>query len=280
MPTEQTTTVVDPAVATNTTTEVATTPSVASLKDDDLVEIVVRGETVRKPWKEARAGFQMQEDYTRSKQELSAQAKELKELFDGLKAQKQTVAERELALDRILGRATPQNTPENPKDDDIVAHGEMKRQFETLKKDLMDQFQSTLRGEIEKTTQARQFERFEDLTNTAVDSLLKEHPSLSKIPRLAAVLKLEAAEDKPQTEKDMVAALVKVGKRLAKSLDDDYTERRKEEVTRKQQTLERGPIAEKGVPQYKPIEKSYGPRGKINWDQLEKDIIGQIETLD
>lgn len=253
-------------------------PVPVSLKDDDLVEIVWKGEKITKPWKQARNEMQMQEDYTRSKQEIAQQAKELRELHETVQSRSASVAEKELALDKILGRATP--SPVVPADDEVV----------TMKgvRDMLEQFGSRFKGEVDTTIQnnARQtleqtqFQRFENLTSEAVEALQKENPILAKIPELDTILKKSALKDKPTNEREMVTALVKAGKALAKTIDDDFTERRKAEVTRKEKLQVNAPIPG-GSPSFKaPEGKNYikkGSRNKIDWDSIEADAIAAAE---
>jgi hypothetical protein len=257
------------------------TPTPVSLKDDDLVEVVVRGEKVLKPWKEARGGVQMQEDYTRSKQELAKQAKELTDLFTTLKSRESTIAEKETALDAILGRAPRHETkPDVIGDDDVVTGKQMK---EILAKQ-RGEFETTLTTKLDeqssRSSQERLFQRWEDLTTETVESLKKETPVLSRIPQLDLLLKREALADKPQSEGELKQAIVKAGQRLAKQLDDEYTERRKAEVTRKKEIIDRGPTLAKGGPQFQPPKKSYGERGRINFDELERDVLAAVEAAE
>lgn len=256
----------------------ATTP--VSLKDEDIVEVVWKGEKVLKPWKQAKAEIQMQEDYTRSKQELAKQAKELKELYDGLNTRSASVAEKEAALDRILGR-TPANEPaKGPADDDVPTVGNVKALLAEALKGFRGEVDTTIKGVSQQTQETIQFQRFETLTNEAMDALTKEHPLLSKIPQLDMILKKEALKEKPENEKQMVQALVKAGKALAKTFDDDYTERRKAELVKKQDLIKNAPLSG-GSPSFKaPEGKNYikkGSRNKIDWDAIEKDAIEAAE---
>lgn len=255
-----------------------TTPSPVSLKDDDLVEIVWKGEKVLKPWKQARNEMQMQEDYTRSKQELSNQAKEIRELHDTLQSRSATIAEKELALDKILGRATPSVIP--PADDEVVTMKGVRDMLAEFGKSFKGEVDTTIQNNTRQTQEQVQFQRFESLTSEAVEALQKEHPLLAKIPELDTVLKKSALKDKPTNEREMVTALVNAGKKLAKAFDDDYTERRKAEVTRKEKLQTNAPIPG-GSPSFKaPEGKNYlkkGSRNKIDWDSVEADAIAAAE---
>lgn len=67
-----------------------TEAQLAKLADDQLVEIVVNGETVQMPWKEAKAGFSRHADYTRKAQALAREKQEFESQRPALiEAQKQ-----------------------------------------------------------------------------------------------------------------------------------------------------------------------------------------------
>lgn len=267
--------------ATSVEQPVVTAPVPVSLKDDDLVEIVWKGEKITKPWKQARNEMQMQEDYTRSKQEIAQQAKELRELHETVQSRSASVAEKELALDKILGRATP--SPVVPADDEVVTMKSVREMLAEFGRGFKGEVDQTIQNNSIKTQEQAQFQRFESLTSEAVEALQKEHPILGKIPELDTVLKKSALKDKPTNEREMVTALVKAGKALAKTIDDDYTERRKAEVTRKEKLQVNAPIPG-GSPSFKaPEGKNYikkGSRNKIDWDSIEQDAIAAAEGDD
>jgi hypothetical protein len=248
-----------------------------NLKDDDLVEVVWKGEKVVKPWKEARANIQMNEDYTRGKQEVAKQAKELKELYEGLKGRELSVKEKEEAIDRILGRSQVETKPDP---NEVLTRAQLQDILAQERGVLAKEFESKLSQQTTRADQDRMFQRWEDLTESTVESLVKENPQLKSVPQLAFVLKREALEDKPQTEKEMTAAIVKAGKRIAQNMDESYAERRKADSVRKQQLTTKGSEPAGGTSVFAPSKKTYGERGKIHWDELEKDVLAAVEGLD
>ena len=258
------------------------TPKPVSLKDDDLVEVVWKGQTVTKPWKEARNNIQMQEDYTRSKQELSTKAKEVQDLYDSLTARDKEIREKETALDAILGRAPKGQGKEELAPDATPTVSQIK---EMLNEQLQS-LESRLSGKVEQTTkqteEARLFQRWEDLTNDAADRLVKEHPILAKVPLLAEALKKAAYADKPTSEKEMVASIVKAGKRLAQTFDEEFTARKKADAIKRDELKTKGPEAPGGGPSLTvPSNKSYMKgRNKIDFDSIERDAVAAIEAMD
>ena len=253
-------------------------PVPVSLKDDDLVEIVVGGEKVLKPWKEARANVQMGADYTRKTQSVAQQAKELQELFDGLTAKEKSIKEKEAAIDAILGR-TPQNTgTPKPAADEVLTFGQLQELLKEHGENLTKQFESRVEQTTRQSEEVRNFQRWEDLTIQASESLVKEHPVLADIPQLDVILKREAMKDKPTNERELVEAIVKAGKATAVKLEQGYTNRRKQEALRRETLTTKGPERSSGVPQFAQPKKTYGEGRRINWSEIERDVIAALEA--
>lgn len=271
--------VVDP----NAAVVVTETPQAFAIPDDANVEVIVRGEKVLMPWKQARGGIQMQEDYTRSKQDLAKQAKELKDVYDAVKTREMTIAEKEAAIDAILGRQPKKETKpsiDQLGDDEVVDAKTVKQLLASQRDELNKTLDDKLNEARGQDAQRAMFQRWEDLTTETVSALKKEAPVLNRIPQLDIVLKREALQDKPQTEAEMKQAIVKAGQRLAKQLDDEYVERRKAEVTRKQELTTKAPTLVQGGPQFQAPKKSYGERAKINFDEIENDVIAALDALE
>lgn len=267
--------VIDPNVS------VVEEPKLVNLKDDDLVEIIWKGEKIQKPWKEARANVQFQEDYTRSKQALTSRAKEMEELFTGLQAKERELKEKELAIDKILGRSPePRVEPDDP--EEVLTRGQLQAILKDHTETLSKRFESTVDTATRQGEEYRVFQRLEDLTTDTVEALVKENPLLEDIPHLALVLKREALEEKPTNERDMVKALVKVGKHMADKLDARYNERKKAEVVKRQQLVEKGTERTGGRQPFEAPKKDYLKKNsrRIDWDAIEKDAIAATEALE
>jgi hypothetical protein len=255
-------------------------PVPVSLKDDDIVEVVWKGETVRKPWKEARANIQMQEDYTRSKQELSRNASAVKELNDKLTARQQEMDAKELALDKLLGRTSPGNVKQDLSDDEVPTVKAVREMLAELKSGLTTATESTINTRVGEVEQRALFQQFDKITEQTVEALTKENPLLATIPELDTVLKRQAMKDKPTTQKEMTDAMVKAGKAIAKKLDDAYAERRKQETLKKNELTTKGPIHEGGAPQFKVPDKTFikkGTRNTIDYDAIEREVLSQYD---
>lgn len=261
-----------------------------SLKDEDMVEVEVGGQKVQKSWKDARSSMMMHEDYTRKTQATAAQAKELKELFDGLTAKQKEILEKETALDAILGRSKPNEKPQAVGDDDVVTGKQarellasaLKEQSEKLTSDLTNKFST----ETSQREQARQFARWEEKVDEVADRLVKEHPVLKRIPQLSLVLKREALSEKPENEKEMVAALVQAGTKMAKAFDDEVTERIKQKTVKKEELVRKGPQAPGGSSTssidtfVKDSAKYMRSNRGINFDKIEADVLAALDSLD
>lgn len=258
---------------------VDTKPTPVSLKDEDLVELTVDGQKVHKSWKEVRDGGQRQEDYTRGKQEVALRLKEVKELYDGLTAKQKEVFDKESAIDAILGRTSGLNKPAS-NDDEVVPLGTIKQTVQEMLNAERAEFQKTMTSQLENANTQRVYERWEEKVVDTVEKLTKDHPILAKIPNLVGALKRAAKDDNPQTEQEMLSAIVKAGKRVAKDIDDDYAERRKADDVRRKQLKEKGPEPANGQTSFKAPDKSYVKNRKVNWDELEKDVVKAIEDMD
>ena len=263
-------------------TEQQQTATPMAIPDDALVEVQVDGKPVVKPWKEARANIQMHEDYTRKSQSVAAQAKELRELFDGLTAREKAIVEKETAIDTILGRTKSSKGDSQTQlaDDDVPTVGQIKALLKEHSDSLTTTVTSKLTEQRTADEQAATFRRWEDLTQQTVESLQKEHPILAKVPQLDIILKREALKDKPQTEKEMTAAIAQAGKRLAETFDAEFTERKKKEAVRKQELTAKGSQPPGGTPSFTAPKKSYGERARINFDEIERDVLAAIEGAD
>lgn len=251
-------------------------PQLASIKDDELVEVVVRGETVRKPWKEARAGIQMQDDYTRSKQDLAKQAKELQTLYEAVKGRQSELDTREAAIKAALGG---HKAEEPPDPDEVLTRRQLQEILNSHSKDVDERLSKTWNERSEADTQARMFERWEGLTTQTASHLIKEHPVLAVIPELATVLKRAAAKDGPQTEDDMVKFMTAAGNKIAADLEKHTTESHKEEALKKKRLVENGPLPPGGRASFEPPAKSYVKGRKVDYNAIEKDVISAIEQL-
>lgn len=265
-----------------TPVEKVETPAPMSIPDDALVEVLVDGKPVVQPWKEARAGIQMQADYTRKSQAVAKQATELRELFDGLTAREKAIVEKETAIDSILGRTKPgqKDGQSTLADDDVPTVAQIKQLLKEHTEGLTKQVDSKLTEQRTADEQTKTFQRWEDLTQTTVESLTKEYPLLSNVPQLDVVLKREALKDKPQSEKEMTTAIYQAGKRLNESLDKAFVERKKAEAIRKQELTAKGSQPPGGVPSFKAPTKTYGERARVNWDEIERDAIAAVEAAE
>lgn len=254
-------------------------PTPVSLKDDDLVEYTVSGEKVVKTYKEVKDGWQRQEDYTRGKQEVASKLKEVKELYDGLTAKQKELFTKEEAIDAVLGR-TPRTNKPAINDDDVVPAGTVKSMVQEMLAQEREAFNKTLSASLASQSEAQTFARWEEKVVDTVERLTKEHAILAKIPNLVGTLKKLAQADNPQSEAEMLQAIVKSGKRVAKDIDDDYAERRKQDDIKRKNLREKGPEPAGGQASFKAPEKSYVKGRRIDWDGLEKDVIAQLEHMD
>ena len=253
-------------------------PKVATIGDDELVEIIWNGEKIKQPWKEARANIQKAEDYTRKTQHVAKQTKDLEDLFNGLTAKQRELAEKEAAIDAVLGRSSG-HKPESktPAADEVMTYGQLQAILKEHTENLGRQFSSTLQETTAKSEQERVYQRWEDRASETVSQLVKENPILKTIPQLDIVLKREAGKASPTSEQEMFQALVSSGKKLASDLEHVVTERQKEKAQRREQLSTKGPEPAGGAPVLS-TKKTYGEGRKINWKEIEADVIAALDN--
>lgn len=254
-------------------------PTPVSLKDDDIVEVLVDGQPVRKPWKEARGGIMRQEDYTRKTQAGAEERRRLGELYEQVKARQEVIAQKEAAIDAILGRTPNVPQPNQLPDDEVITAGQMRQ--------ILAEHARTLRGEVDsrveqssaQAEETRQFQRWEDKTTETVGALVKEHPFLEDVPNLDLVLKREALKEKPQSEADMFQAILRAGKSLADKLEKRFQERQKELSLKKSKLTQNGPEPKGGTTQFT-SKKTYGTGRVVDWQDIERDVISAISAIE
>ena len=256
------------------------TPTPVNFKDDDLVEFTVNGEKVQKTYREVKDGWQRQEDYTRKTSEVASRLKEVRELYEGLTAKQKELVTKEEAIDAVLGRAPQGGHKQTVADDEVVPYGTIKQTVADMLKAAREEDRQLLSQTLSATAEQATFARWEEKVVDTVEKLTAAHPVLGKIPNLVGALKREARDANPQTESEMLAAIVKAGKRVAKDIDDDYSERRKQDDIKRKNLREHGPEPGGGQTSFKAPEKSYVKGRKIDWDGLEKDVIAQLEAMD
>ncbi len=248
-----------------------------TFKDTDVVEVTVDGKPERMTYAEAKAGWQRQADYTRKTQGVSAKARELQTLYEGLSTKEKALLEKEAAIDAILGRSGPKTKQEELNPEDVTTVGQVKKMLDEFRASMTGEVSTKLTAAQQEAEQQRTFQRWEDMTQQAVTSLTKENPLLGKIPHLDAILKKEAKQYNPQSEQEMVQAIIKAGKKLANEFDTEFKERSKQNALRKSQLRENGPAPKGGETVFQSPKKAYGTGRKIDWKDIEKDVISAIE---
>lgn len=258
-------------------TKVENEPQLVNIPDDHIVEVLVDGEPVRMPWKEAKASVMRQADYTRKTQGVSAKVKEVNELYTGLTAKQKELMEKEAAIDAILGRTsrTPQSTEMAA--DEVLTYGQIKELMAKEREELTKTLRGELTSTVEKTEQERTFARWEERTEELVEAIQQEHDVLQDIPHLSAILKREALKVNPQTEKEMLKAIKDVGKGLADKLNKRYQDKKKADAIKRTNLVKKGPEPSGGVPQFT-TNKTYGKNRQINWSELEGDAIAAFDS--
>lgn len=263
----------------NVDTSLNTERKPVQLKDDDLVEITIDGKPEVVPYKDARGMVMRHADYTRKTQTVAQERAKLQELFDGLKSRAEQIAEKEAAIDRILGRQ-PQNQHQDLPDDEVMTAGQVREMLRKEREAFQNEHRQSIGKTVEQLREEQVFSRLDAMTGDAVDALVKEHPVLGDIPNLHSTLKLQAREFNPRTDRELVEAILKSGKKMVERIDARYVTLSKEKALTKKKLVSNGPERQGGVTQFQTQNKTYGKGRKIDWNELENDVVAALENIE
>lgn len=266
----------DPAIADPDPKPEPDAKAALDIPDDAVIEVMVDGVATRMTGKEAKGGWQRQADYTRKTQSVSAKGKEIQNLWDEITKQKVELDAKDLALDKVLGRAPKTDTPVIA-DDEMLTHGQLKQllseQFGALEQRMTQG--ASVRSKEE--SEARTTQRWEDLIETTKEKLVEEFPNLEDIPHLTTVLKREAGNTNPTTEKEMLQAIIDAGKNTSERIEKRFVERQKEVAVKKATLVKNGPVPPGGSPQLT-TQKTYMKGRSVDWAELEKDVTAVLQS--
>jgi hypothetical protein len=205
--------------------------------------------------------------------------RQLRELYEQVKARQETIAQKEAAIDAILGRSPRVPQQNQLPDDEVITAGQLRQMLAEHAQNLRGEGETRVNETSAQAEEARQFQRWEDKTAETVGALVKEHPYLEDVPNLDLVLKREALKEKPQSEADMFQAILRAGKALADKLEKRFQERQKEAATRKSKLTQNGPEPKGGATQFT-SKKTYGQGRQVDWADIERDVVAAISAIE
>lgn len=281
---------------------------IADLTDDTLVKVIVDGEEVLKPWKEAKSELSGRFKFTSEMQRLATERKAVTAAQEQQAQQQQALAQ--LQQERNQLAALLQNPqllqqyaqqvaqPQAPTAESVLAQLGFNNQDEIVTvADAMKIAQHLSNMQVTQATGAlqHQFQQaFEQLaareavikqdirdaqeTESYISSLndtftetLKANPILSAVPQVEELIRYEVSRMNPATLEDAQDAIQKVAGEIVESLNQRFIEQNKSKVIAKQKlaTQTIEPPVGTGV-QPQPIQAVDSKTGKVNWDQLRK----------
>ena len=252
-----------------------------SLKDDDLIEVVVDGKPVQMAWKDARGGFMRNADYTRKTQEAARLRTEAESLQEQVSQAKQTLQQREAQINEVLGNpekvaawyqmllANRQQAGQPPAQAQAGAQADLAQ--------LQEQILAQTQERIEKATEELEVRQlaanYVQELSKATDALKDEYPQLKAVRGIDRILREEVQQMKPSSIQEAKTMLTAAAKAQAEELDSHFTERQKKAAAGKTQATGIEPPGGKGV---LPAPKKYkGPDDPA----FEQDLTQQIQKL-
>lgn len=201
------------------TTPVESTPSLVNLDDNALVELKIGGQTVQKPWAEARTGFMLHGDYTAKTQTLAEQRRAFEAQQAEFEATRQQVDALKTRLSEVMGDPSKiaalamaafakqqGQTTAQPSEPTPITSADLP----ALQKAIAEMARREAEATLSARERAIEEKRLESDFTTYTEGLLKDHP-LSKIPGVADTLYAEAAKMGPKSieeAKQFIATIV------------------------------------------------------------------------
>lgn len=242
---------------------------VVTAADDDLVEVVVNGETKQIPWKEARSGVMFQADYTRKTQE---HANRVKEYNAAVEEYNRRFAELEAAQKALEGNKVTPTAEQKVGPDDLLTAGQFEKELSLREAKIKAENEKVLRETLGKLEAERTFQRWDEKSNELIETLVEKLPELKVYGDHAArILKLDARQFSPTDEKGMLDSIKKSAKLHSDKLKKDREDFMKAEAVRKAELAKKGPIPPGGhIPP--PPARNFNKGRAIDFKAIENAI--------
>jgi hypothetical protein len=292
------------ADATSTNVDNASASKLASLKDEDLVEVTVDGQPVQMTWKDAKGGVMRQSHYTKSMQQLRAEQSQfesqrtalakdsenlqvLRSLLTNRDMLRQFVAQQHpdlLSAQQQLADAAAQVDP-----DDIATVGQIQQAQQTLiqRQQLMQQeFLQQLNQreeQLTRTIEDRQATaKLSTDINTTVKGLFKEHQHIADlIPNAEQVLRYEVLQLQPTTAEETLEAFKTVFGGWVEKFNATVKATTKQQVVAKHKLTTNNIQPPGGAPpqpeptSFKKVNKMTG-KHEVDWDAIRASALDSL----
>jgi hypothetical protein len=274
-----------------------TAAQLAQIADDQLVEVIVDGQPVQMPWKDAKAGFSRHADYTRKaqalareRQELEAQRGPLSEAAQQRDAFIQLFDNKEL-LRKVLEAKHPDLIGQPAKDaaaaiaanapsmdpEEIATVGQVQQFLQNAQQTIKQEIESAraaLRKEIETATRGvednLETAKLSTQINGTVAEIFKADPLIEKlIPNANELLRWNVQQLNPQTPEETLAAFRQVAAGWSESIKEQIAAHNKTLVINKQQLVDNNIQAPGGSPVVPTPTSFNDPKtGKLDWSKV------------
>ena len=260
--------------------EVAPTqPKVAALSDDDLVEVLVNGQPVQKPWKEARASLMMHADYTRKTQEVAAARKELESTYQQMVEREQKIAaflQNPTAVQDYLQKIQQQQVQQNPQitSNELVSYQDVQR---LLQQEMVNAQQKLEQAVVAKTQELhtmQQASAIQNDLNATVKALKTQYPALESIDGIDQMLFNKVNAMGPTSVEEAKQFFATVAKAQMDALESHFVSLKKQEAVAKAKVTKQGiePSGTGVLPSPKVTKKFDDP-------EAFKNATAQIQAL-
>jgi hypothetical protein len=281
---------------TQTETPVAQ-PSLAQLKDDDLVEVLVDGQPTTMSWKDAKAGVMRQADYTRKTQSF---AQERNTFNAEREALARAATERETlvnflnspeAVAQFVQSKYPQLFQGAQQAAENIAAGEGDAQdiatvgqLQNLVSHLNQQLES-VRNELN-TRDEKVIQRIQDAgvtarlatdINATVKELFTAHPYIDKVvPNAEDVLRWNVLQMQPGTPEETVQAVRTVFGGWVENFQAQVAEATKTQAVAKQKLVTNNIQPAGGIPPAPTPTAPTVKNGQVDWKQLNAMAMSML----
>lgn len=261
-----------------------TEPKPASLKDEDLVEVLVDGEKKLIPYKDAKAGWTAHAKFTKEMQALAEQRKQFE-------ANKATIAEAIQYAQKIeQERAQLLEVLKNPeqlqtllqryqqaqaKEGEFLTLAEVQQREQAMQQRMLQEFErrlESLKGVKDEVTQhvldIQETQRYEQEFDGHVEKLFTENPVLSSIDGVEELLRYHVAARNPQTMDEARNFANEYVKKWTDGIQTRFNESKKQEVIQREKLKTSGIEPSGGEPVGIKANSYKTPDGKIDWKKL------------
>lgn len=260
--------------------------SPAKLGDDDLVEIVVDGETKLVPYKEAKSGWSAHAKFTKEMQALAAQREQFTQSREQIVKAIQYAQELEQQKEQLvqilknpaqLQQLVQRYQQQEQQQDEFLTAREVQQREAALRQQLEQSFEQRLaqlgnvkQDVVQQVLDIQETQKYEVEFDSHVETLFKENPVLNSIDGVEELLRYHVASKNPQTMEEARSIANEMVKKWTGGIRSQFGEIKKQEVIEREKLKTEGILTNDGA---KPGIKATNWRkadGKIDFNKLRQ----------